>query len=71
MKQKDFLVTITVLGRVMHRIIVRAVTDAAAAHIAKFIAKDLNEMTKEEVEHAACSVELFTYLDNDEFFVCF
>ena len=55
----------------MHRIIVRAVTDAAAAHIAKFIAKDLNEMTKEEVEHAACSVELFTYLDNDEFFVCF
>jgi len=71
MPQKDFVVTLTVLDRVMHRVIVRAEKDTTAAHIAKFVAKDINELTEQEFEHLECSVTLFTELDNDEFFVCF
>jgi hypothetical protein len=71
MKQRDFVVTLTVLGRVMHRIIVRAEKDSTAAHIAKFVAKDINQLTEEEFNHLECKVKLFNELDNDEFFVCF
>ena len=71
MPQKDFVVTLTVLGRVMHKVIVRAEKDTTAVHIAKFVAKDINKLTEQEFEHLECSVALFTELDNDEFFVCF
>jgi len=71
LKQKDFVVTLTVLGRVMHKIIVRAEKDTVAAHVAKFVVKDMNQLTEQELEHLECSVALFTELDMDEFFVCF
>ena len=71
MPQKDYVVTLTVLDRIMHKIIVRATTDEIAAHVAKFIAKDMNQLTEQELEHLECSVALFTELDMNEFFVCF
>ena len=45
--------------------------DTVAAHVAKFVAKDMNQLTEQELEHLECSVALFTELDMDEFFVCF
>ena len=71
MQQKDYVVVIKVLGRVMHKVIVRAVSDAAAANIAKFIAKDINELTAEEFKYTECEVKLFNELDLNEYFVCF
>ena len=71
MPQKDYVVTLTVLDRIMHKIIVRATTDEIAAHVAKFVVKDMNQLTEQEIEHLECSVALFTELDMDEFFVCF
>ena len=71
MPQKDYVVTLTVLDRIMHKIIVRATTDEIAAHVAKFVAKDMNQLTEQELEHLECSVVLFTELDMNEFFVCF
>ena len=71
MPQKDYVVTLTVLDRIMHKIIVRATTDEIAAHVAKFVAKDMNQLTEQELEHLECSVALFTELDMNEFFVCF
>ena len=71
MLQKDYVVTLTVLDRIMHKIIVRAEKDTVAAHVAKFVVKDMNQLTEQEIEHLECSVALFTELDMDEFFVCF
>jgi len=71
MPQKDYVVTLTVLDRIMHKIIVRATTDEIAAHVAKFVVKDMNQLTEQELEHLECSVALFTELDMNEFFVCF
>ena len=71
MPQKDYVVTLTVLDRIMHKIIVRATTDEIAAHVAKSVAKDMNQLTEQELEHLECSVALFTELDMNEFFVCF
>lgn len=71
LKQKDFVVTLTVLGRVMHKIIVRAVSEKVAEHVALFIVKDLNQLTKEEFELAKCEITTFTDLDEFEFYVCF
>lgn len=71
MPQKDFVVVIKVLGRVMHKIIVRAVREDVAERIALFVAKDLNELTKEELDHIEYEVSFFDDLDLNEFYVCF
>ena len=71
MPQKDFVVVIKVLGRVMHKIIVRAVREDVAERIALFVAKGLNELTKEELDHIEYEVSFFDDLDLNEFYVCF
>ena len=71
MPQKDFVVVIKVLGRVMHKIFVRAVREDVAERIALFVAKDLNELTKEELDHIEYEVSFFDDLDLNEFYVCF
>lgn len=71
MPQKDYVVVIKVLGRVMHKIIVRAVREDVAERIALFVAKDLNELTKEELDHIEYEVSFFDDLDLNEFYVCF
>jgi uncharacterized protein (UPF0212 family) len=71
MPQRDYVVVIKVLGRVMHKIIVRAVSESVAEHIALFIAKDLNELTQEELNHVAFEVASFNDLDLNEYYVCF
>ena len=71
MPQKDYVVVIKVLDRVKHKVIVRTVSDAAAANIAKFVAKDINELTAEEFKHIECEVTPFNELDMNECFVCF
>ena len=71
MPQKDYVVTIDVLDRAVHKIIVRATSDVAAVRLAKAVVKSANTLTEKEFEHITCSVALFTDLDNDEFFVCF
>ena len=71
MPQKDYVVVIKVLGRVMHKIIVRAVREDVAERIALFVAKDLNELTKEELDHIEYEVSFFEDLDLNEFYVCF
>ena len=71
MPQKDYVVVIKVLGRVTHKIIVRAVREDVAERIALFVAKDLNELTKEELDHIEYEVSFFDDLDLNEFYVCF
>ena len=71
MPQKDYVVVIKILGRVMHKIIVRAVREDVAERIALFVVKDLNELTKEELDHIEYEVSFFDDLDLNEFYVCF
>ena len=71
MPQRDYVVVVKVLERIMHKVIVRAVSEKVAEHVALFIVKNLNQLTKEEFELAKCEITTFTDLDEFEFYVCF
>lgn len=71
MQQKDFVVTFTVLGRPVHKIIVRAVDEYSAKTVAMSVVNDMCQLTDEEFEHIESYAELFNHLDTHEFFVCF
>lgn len=71
MQQKDFVVTFTVLGRTVHKIIVRTTDATAAKRIARSVVNDMSQLTDNEFCALECFTEPFNHLDSHEFFVCF
>jgi hypothetical protein len=71
MQQKDYIVTFTVLDRVVHKIIVRAADVYTAKTVAISVVNDICQLNEKEFEQLEYFAELFNHLDSHEFFVCF
>jgi hypothetical protein len=71
MDLKDFVVTISVLDRVVHKFIIRARNEDYALTKAKDIVIELQELTSAETILAQYSVTPFYDLDKQQVFVCF
>lgn len=71
MQQKDYVVTFTVLDRVVHKIIVRAADVYTAKTVAMSVVNDICQLNEKEFEQLKYFAELFNHLDRHEFFVCF
>jgi hypothetical protein len=71
MQQKDYVVTLSILGRTVHQIIVRAVNERTAEIIARSVAVSMEQLNDREIDSLEYFTELFNHLDSHEFFVCF